>query len=146
MKRSNPGFQVDRANLRGIVSLEPHQLLEILVKNEILRRNPYCIWVEFSSIFGCKSLEMLFFMFLMIQEYTTMHFRRVTSVLTPKSENRLFLKKLASEDPFKGCPRRGTSTTPSFLIFRVDFMFIFAITFFKLNIFCSNFQNRQICS
>ena len=38
----------------------------------------------------------------MIQEHTKIHFRTITGVLIPKSENRIFLNKLASEDPFKG--------------------------------------------
>ena len=37
----------------------------------------------------------------MVWEHTTMHFRWVTSVLILKFENRLFLNKLVSEDPFK---------------------------------------------
>ena len=93
MKRSNPGFRSIWKFWRGIVPLKSDRLVETMVKIGILRRNPYCIWVEFSRFFGCKSSEMLFFMFLMIREHTQMHFRRVTSVLIPKSENRMFLKK-----------------------------------------------------
>ena len=37
----------------------------------------------------------------MVWEHTTIHFRCVMSVLTPKFRNRLFLKKLDPEDPFK---------------------------------------------
>ena len=144
MKRTNPGFQVDRANLRGYCTPRIASLVKLLVKNEILRRNSYCISVEFSTVFGCKSSEMLFFLFLMIQEHTKIHFRTITGVLIPKSENRIFLNKLASEDPFKGCPRRGTSFGKKKNFFS-HFLKLLK-NFFKINIFCSNFQDRQIRS
>ena len=99
------GFRSIEQIWGGDVHLEPYQLVSMLVKNGNLRRNSYWIWIEFGRIFGCKASEMLLFIFGMVWEHTTIHFRWVTSVLTPKFRNRLFLKKLDPEDPFKGILR-----------------------------------------